>query len=112
MKVAGLVSHMSKDNSIKKVYLFNQNYVYGQTFRETATRLLGKNAPNIEIVGDELIQGFTVDSNAGWLSHYLTDNNFEVLVRICVSDNETAIANSFKHLYNNYMLNFSYIYLC
>ena len=31
MKVAGLVSHMSKDKSIKKVYLFNQNYVYGQT---------------------------------------------------------------------------------
>ena len=58
MKVAGLVSHMSKDNSVKKVYLFNQNYVYGQTFRETATRLLKKNAPNIEIVGDELIQPF------------------------------------------------------
>ena len=58
MKVAGLVSHMSKDNSVKKVYLFNQNYVYGQTFRETATRLLEKNAPNIEIVGDELIQPF------------------------------------------------------
>ena len=58
MKVAGLVSHMSKDNSVKKVYLFNQNYVYGQTFRETATRLIKKNAPNIEIVGDELIQPF------------------------------------------------------
>ncbi len=58
MKVAGLVSHMSRDNSVKKVYLFNQNYVYGQTFRKTATRLLGKNAPNIEIVGDELIQPF------------------------------------------------------
>ena len=25
MKVAGLISHMSKDNSIEKVYLFNQN---------------------------------------------------------------------------------------
>ena len=58
MKVAGLVSHMSRDNSVKKVYLFNQNYVYGQTFRNTASRLLEKNAPNIEIVGDELIQPF------------------------------------------------------
>jgi len=53
-------------------------------------------------VGDELIQGFTLDSNADWLSYYLTDNNFEVIVRICVSDNENAIASSFKHLYNNY----------
>ena len=58
MKVAGLVSHMSKDNSVKKVYLFNQNYVYGQTVRETASKLLKKNAPNIKIVGDELIQPF------------------------------------------------------
>ena len=53
-------------------------------------------------VGDELIQGFTIDSNATWLSNYLTDSNFEVLVRICVSDNEDAIASSFNHLYNNY----------
>ena len=58
MKVAGLVSHMSRDNTVKKVYLFNQNYVYGQTFRKTAKRMLEKNAPNIEIVGDELIQPF------------------------------------------------------
>ena len=58
MKVAGLVSHMSKDKSIKKVYLFNQNYVYGQTFKEAATRMLAKNAQNIEIVGDELIPPF------------------------------------------------------
>ena len=48
---------MSKDNSVKKVYLFNQNYVYGQTFKK-ANRMLTKNAPNIEIVGDELIQPF------------------------------------------------------
>ena len=58
MKVAGLVSHMSRDNSVKKVYLFNQNYVYGQTFKEAAIRMLKKNAPNIEIVGDELIPPF------------------------------------------------------
>ena len=58
MKVAGLVSHMSKDDSIKKVYLFNQNYVYGQTFRDTATRMIKNKAPNIKIVGDELIQPF------------------------------------------------------
>ena len=58
MKVAGLVSHMSKDKSVKKVYLFNQNYVYGQTFRKTATKMIDERAPNIEIVGDELIQPF------------------------------------------------------
>ncbi|MDC0651726.1 ABC transporter substrate-binding protein [Alphaproteobacteria bacterium] len=58
MKVAGLVSHMSKDKEVKKVYLFNQNYVYGQTFRKTATKMISERASNIEIVGDELIQPF------------------------------------------------------
>ena len=58
MKVAGLVSHVSKDKSIKKVYLFNQNYVYGQTFKEAATRMLAKNAQNIGNQGDELIPPF------------------------------------------------------
>ncbi len=58
MKVAALVSHMSKDKDVNKVYLFNQNYVYGQTFRNTANEMLKNDAPNIEIVGDELIQPF------------------------------------------------------
>ena len=58
MKVAGLISHMSKNKDVKKVYLFNQNYVYGQTFQKTANRLLKEKAPNIEVVGDELIQPF------------------------------------------------------
>ena len=53
-------------------------------------------------IGDELIQGFTVDSNANWLSQYLTNSNIEVMTRICISDNENAIANSLEHLYKNY----------
>ncbi len=58
MKVAALVSHMSKDKNVNKVYLFNQNYVYGQTFRKTANKMIKNNAPNIQIVGDELIAPF------------------------------------------------------
>ena len=57
-------------------------------------------------IGDELIQGFTVDSNASWLSHYLTNSNIEVMIRICISDNENAIANSLEHLYKNYKPNY------
>ena len=58
MKVAGLISHMAKDKDVEKVYLFNQNYVYGQTFQATANRILKEKAPHIEVVGDELIQPF------------------------------------------------------
>ena len=53
-------------------------------------------------VGDELVQGFTIDSNASWLSCYLTENNVEVLVRFCVSDDKDSISNSLIHLYKNY----------
>ena len=58
MKVAALVSQMTKDPSIKKVYLLNQNYAYGQSFQAAARRLLAERAPQIEIVGDELIVPF------------------------------------------------------
>ena len=58
MKVAALVTQLSKDQDIKKVYLINQNYAYGQSFQKAAKKFLKERAPNIEIVGDELIQPF------------------------------------------------------
>ena len=58
MKVAALVTQISKDQNIKKVYLINQNYAYGQSFQKAAKKFLKERAPSIEIVGDELIQPF------------------------------------------------------
>ena len=58
MKVAALVTQLSKDQDIKKVYLINQNYAYGQSFQKAAKRFLKERAPDIELVGDELIQPF------------------------------------------------------
>ena len=58
MKVAALVTQLSKDQDIKKVYLINQNYAYGQSFQKAAKKFLKERAPNIEVVGDELIQPF------------------------------------------------------
>ena len=58
MKVAALVTQLSKDQDIKKVYLINQNYAYGQSFQKAAKRFLKERAPDIEVVGDELIQPF------------------------------------------------------
>ncbi len=58
MKVAGLVTQMANDPDVKKVYLLNQNYAYGQSFQAAAQRLLAERAPHIEIVGDELIVPF------------------------------------------------------
>ena len=53
MKVAALVTQLSKDQDIKKVYLINQNYAYGQSFQAAANRFLNERAPHIEIVGDD-----------------------------------------------------------
>ncbi len=58
MKVAALVTQMAADPDVKKVYLLNQNYAYGQSFQAAAQRLLAERAPHIEIVGDELIVPF------------------------------------------------------
>jgi branched-chain amino acid transport system substrate-binding protein len=58
MKVAGLVTQMSRDSSIKKVYMINQNYAYGKSFQAAARTLLKERTPGIELVGDELIVPF------------------------------------------------------
>jgi len=57
-KVAGLVTQMSRDSSIKKVYMLNQNYAYGKSFQAAARRLISERTPGIELVGDELIVPF------------------------------------------------------
>ncbi len=58
MKVAALVTQINRDPNVKKVYLVNQNYAYGKSFQAAARRLLKERAPNVELVGDELIVPF------------------------------------------------------
>lgn len=57
-KVAGLVTGMKADPKVKNVYLLNQNYAYGKSFRVAALKLLKARAKNIKVVGDELIVPF------------------------------------------------------
>lgn len=58
MKVAGMITGMKANASVKKVYLLNQNYAYGKSFQSAANRLIKERAKNIKIVGDELIVPF------------------------------------------------------
>jgi len=57
-KVAGLVGGIAKDPAVKKVYMINQNYAYGKSFRAAAIRLLKARAKKVTLVGDELIVPF------------------------------------------------------
>jgi branched-chain amino acid transport system substrate-binding protein len=54
MKMESLTTFMAGNKSIKKVYLFNQDYSFGHAVKNAAREYLKKKRPDIEIVGDDL----------------------------------------------------------
>jgi len=56
MKVVGLVQQVATSKSVHKVYLLNQDYAYGQAVRKLLRELVAQRRPDVEVVGDDLIQ--------------------------------------------------------
>jgi branched-chain amino acid transport system substrate-binding protein len=54
IKMEALTNYMKTTPSVKKVYLINQDYSFGQSVRTQARAMLKTKRPDIEIVGDEL----------------------------------------------------------
>lgn len=54
IKMAALTNYMKGQPAIKKVYLINMDYSFGQSVRTEARKMLGEKRPDIQIVGDEL----------------------------------------------------------
>ena len=54
IKMEALTNYMKGQPSIKKVYLINQDYSFGQSVRTQARAMLAAKRPDIQIVGDEL----------------------------------------------------------
>jgi branched-chain amino acid transport system substrate-binding protein len=54
IKMEALTNYMKGVSSIKKVYLINQDYSFGQSVRTEARKMLTAKRPDIQIVGDEL----------------------------------------------------------
>jgi branched-chain amino acid transport system substrate-binding protein len=54
IKMEALTNYMKDQKSIKKVYLINQDYSFGQSVRTEARKMLAQKRPDIQIVGDEL----------------------------------------------------------
>jgi len=54
MKMAALTDAIAADKNIKKLYLINQDYSFGQAVAKAAREMLGKKRPDIQIVGDDL----------------------------------------------------------
>ena len=55
MQVHVLTEYMAKQAPIKKVYLINQDYAYGQAVSHAAREMLATKRPDIQIVADELV---------------------------------------------------------
>ena len=55
MKIDALTGVLSTQKTAKKLYMINQDYAYGHSFKRVAREMLGRKRPDIEIVGDELI---------------------------------------------------------
>ena len=54
IKMEALTNYMKGQKDIKKVYLINQDYSFGQAVRKTAIEMLKAKRPDIQVVGDEL----------------------------------------------------------
>ena len=55
-KVDALIRQVAAQKSVSKVYLFNQDYAYGHAAQKLSRELLAQRRPDIQIVGDDLIQ--------------------------------------------------------
>ena len=55
MQANAMTDYMAKQKSIRKVYLFNQDYAYGQAVAKVSRQMLTAKRPDVEIVGDELV---------------------------------------------------------
>lgn len=54
MKMAALTDYMAQQKGIRKVYLINQDYSFGQAVAKSAREMLTAKRADIEIVGDDL----------------------------------------------------------
>jgi branched-chain amino acid transport system substrate-binding protein len=54
MKLEAITNYIAQQKSIKKVYLINQDYAFGQAISRAAREMLTRKRPDIEIVGDDL----------------------------------------------------------
>lgn len=53
-KMAAITAFLKDRKDVKKMYLINQDYAFGQGVRDLALKMLKERRPDIEIVGNEL----------------------------------------------------------
>ena len=63
-----LTDYMVKQPSVRKVYLINQDYAFGQSVSKAAKEMLAAKRPDIQIVGDDFIALGKVKDFAPYIS--------------------------------------------
>ena len=58
MKISALVTQIGKNPKYKKLYTLNQNYAYGKAVQAAVNKYLPERAPNVKLVGDDLMIPF------------------------------------------------------
>jgi len=54
MKMSALSDAIAQDKKVKKLYLINQDYAFGQAVAKAGHAMVAKKRPDVQIVGDEL----------------------------------------------------------
>jgi branched-chain amino acid transport system substrate-binding protein len=54
MKMAALSDAIAQNKNVKKLYLINQDYAFGQAVARAGKDMISKKRPDVQIVGDEL----------------------------------------------------------
>lgn len=54
MKLDAITNYIATQKAVKKIYLLNQDYAFGQAISKAAKEMLAKKRPDIQIVGDDL----------------------------------------------------------
>jgi branched-chain amino acid transport system substrate-binding protein len=54
MKMQALTNAMAQQKNLRKVYLLNQDYSFGQAVARTARAMLAEKRPDVQIVGEDL----------------------------------------------------------
>ena len=54
IKMAAITNYLKTQPSVKKVYIINQDYSFGQEVKKLANEMLKAKRPDVQIVGDEL----------------------------------------------------------
>lgn len=106
MQVGVLTDYMVRQPSIRKVYLINQDYAFGQATAKAAREMLTAKRPDIQIVGDELIPlgkvkdfaPYVAKIHASGADAVLTGNWGNDLSLLIKASNETGLTATYYTL--------------